>query len=124
MRPTNTRVDDYINSFEGEKKEWLTTMVTFMRQNFPELQETIFYQMPAFKFDGQYIAFSVAKDHFSFHTLDFEMIEELKILLPNAKFGRGSAKIRFTDRAAIPILFEMCRKIIARSSTGGAGIKV
>jgi len=79
-------VDDYINGFEEEKKEWLTTMVTFMRQNFPDLKETIFYGMPAFWFNNQYIAFSVAKEHFTFHTLDFEMIEELKTLLPKAKF--------------------------------------
>lgn len=114
-------VDEYINSFEGEKREWLNTMVTFMRQNFPDIRESIFYQMPAFRFDGQYIAFSVAKDHFSFHTLDFEMIEELKGRLPKAKFGKGSAKIKYSDRAAIPILFDICRKIVDRSKKGGVG---
>lgn len=108
-------VDEFIDGFEGEKKECLTTMVTFMRQNFPEVQETISYQIPTYKFDGQCIAFSAAQDHFTFHTLDFEMIDELKSLLPKAKFGRGSAKIAYADRAAIPILFEMCRKIIDRS---------
>jgi uncharacterized protein YdhG (YjbR/CyaY superfamily) len=108
-------VDDYVNRYDGEKKEWLTTMVTFMRQTFPGAKETISYQMPMYKFDGQYIAFSVAKDHFTFHTVDFEMIEELKSLLPKAKFGRGSAKIDYSDRAAIPVLFDMCKRIAARS---------
>jgi uncharacterized protein YdhG (YjbR/CyaY superfamily) len=108
------RVDDYIEGFEGEKKEWPTTMVRFMRDNYPELQETIFYQIPAFRFDGQYIAFSVAKEHFTYHTLDFEMIEELKARLPGAKFGRGSAKISYTDREAIPVLFDVSRKIVQR----------
>lgn len=116
-------VDEYVNRFEGEKKEWLTTMISFMRRDFPELKETIFYQMPAYRFDDQYIAFSVAKDHFSFHTLDFEMIEELKRLLPKAKFGRGSAQIKYTDRAAIPVLTAMCRKIVARSRNGDARMK-
>lgn len=88
-----------------------------MRESFPHLQEKISYQMPTYKFNGQYIAFSVAKDHFSFHTLDFEMIEELKMLLPRAKFGKGCAKVRYDDKAAIPILFAMCRKIVARSTT-------
>jgi uncharacterized protein YdhG (YjbR/CyaY superfamily) len=115
---TMDAVDDYINSFEGEKREWLATMISFMRQTFPQAKETISYQMPMFKFDGNYIAFSIAKDHFTFHTLDFEMIEELKLRLPKSKFGRGSAKIGFSDRAAIPVLFEMCRKIVARSSAG------
>ena len=29
-------VDEYINHFEGEKKEWLATMVGFMRETFPD----------------------------------------------------------------------------------------
>jgi len=113
-----TAVNDYINNFEGEKKEWLTTFVTFMRENFPETQETISYQMPTFKFNKKYIAFSVAKDHFSYHSLDFEMIEALKSLLPRAKFGKGCAKVDYNDRAAIPILFAMSRKIVERSRAG------
>jgi uncharacterized protein YdhG (YjbR/CyaY superfamily) len=113
-------VDEYVNSFEGEKKEWLVTFVTFMRENFPELQETIFYQMPAYKFNRSYIAFSVAKDHFTYHSLDFEMIEALKSLLPRAKFGKGSAKVSYSDRAAIPILFDMSTKIVERSKAGAA----
>ena len=108
-------VDDYINRYEGVKKEWLTIFVTFMRENFPGVQEIISYQMPTYKFNRNYIAFSIAKDHFTYHSLDFEMIEALKNLLPKAKFGKGSAKVNYNDRAAIPILFEMSRKIVERS---------
>lgn len=108
-------VNDYINSFEDMKKEWLTTFVTFMRESFPNVQENISFQMPTYKFNKLYIAFSAAKDHFSFHTLDFEMIEELKVLLPKAKFGKGCAKVKYNDKEAIPILFDMCKKIIDRS---------
>lgn len=106
-------VDQYINQFDGEKKEWLTTMVGFMRENFPNIEEKISYQIPTYKFDDTYISFSVAKDHFTYHTLDFDRIEELKRLLPKAKFGKGSAKIPYSERESIPILFEMTRKIVA-----------
>jgi uncharacterized protein YdhG (YjbR/CyaY superfamily) len=108
-------VDEYVNSFEGVKKEWLTIFVSFMRENFPEVQETISYQMPMYKFNRKYIAFSAAKEHFTFHSLDFEMIEALKELLPRAKFGKGSAKVKYEDRESIPILFEMSRRIVERS---------
>jgi uncharacterized protein YdhG (YjbR/CyaY superfamily) len=114
-------VDEYINTHEGVKKEWLTTLVTFMRENYPEIQETISYQMPMYKFQGKYIAFSVAKEHFSFHSLDFDMIEALKARLPKAKFGRGCAKVRYVDREYLPILFEMVRTIIERNQSAGAG---
>lgn len=88
-----------------------------MRESFPNVQEKISYQMPTYKFNRQYIAFSIAKDHFSFHTLDFEMIEELKALLPKVKFGKGCAKVKYSENAAIPILLDMCIKIVDRSKT-------
>jgi uncharacterized protein YdhG (YjbR/CyaY superfamily) len=108
-------VNEYIQQFDGEPKEWLTTFVTFMRENYPDIPEVISYQIPTWKFDRTYIAFSAAKEHFTFHTLDFEMIEELKTLLPKAKFGRGSAKVKYTDRVSIPILFDMAQKIVKRN---------
>ena len=110
-------VNNYIDNFEGDKKEWVVTFVTFMRENYPNIKETISFQIPTYKFNGMYIAFSAkAKEHFTFHTIDFEMIEELKKLLPNAKFGKGCAKVKYEDKAAIPVLFDMCRKIIERSN--------
>lgn len=109
-------VNNYTNQFEGDKKEWIMTFVTFMRENFPDVNEVISFQMPTYKFNGIYIAFSVkAKEHFSFHSLDFEMIGELKKRLPKAKFGKGCAKINYNNKEAIPILFDMCRKIVDRS---------
>jgi uncharacterized protein YdhG (YjbR/CyaY superfamily) len=111
-------VDAYLNRHEGVQKEWLTTFVSFMREQFPQLPEGISYQIPTYKFDKTYIAFSVAKEHFTFHTTDFEMIEALKTQLPNAKFGRGSAKVPYTSRESIPILFEMARTIVARHHAG------
>ena len=105
-------IDDYINMYNGEKKEWLTDLVTFMRNNFPNIPGKISYQMPLYKIGKVHIAFSVAKDHFTFHTIDFEIIEELKKLLPKEKFGRGCIKIKFSHIETKNILYEMCRKII------------
>lgn len=36
--------------------------------------------------------------------------------LPQAEFGKGCAKVKFGDQAAMPILFEACRKIVARNA--------
>lgn len=110
-------VDDYVNSYDGVKKEWITIFIIFMRKSFPNVKETMWYQMPTYKFNGQYIAFSIAKNHFTLHTLDFELIEGLKNLLPKEKFGKGCVKVNYTDKAAIPVLFDVCRKIVYRSNT-------
>lgn len=111
-------VDDYIARFDGEKREWLETFVAFMRETYPELPERISYGMPMWKFGGTYVAFSVARDHFTFHTLDFDVLEALKAQLPGASFGRGSAKVKFAERAAIPVLRQACRTIVERHTAG------
>jgi len=108
-------VEEYVNQFDGIKKQRLETLIEFMRTNFPEARETISYQMPMFKLNGSYVAFSAAKNHYTFHTLDFDLIEELKTQLPRAKFGKGSAKVPYDDEEALPVLFEYCRKVVERS---------
>jgi uncharacterized protein YdhG (YjbR/CyaY superfamily) len=108
-------VNEYIDSYEDEKKEWVVAFVTFMRKNYPNWEETISYQMPTYKFLGQYIAFNATKTHFTFHTLDFVMLEELKEELTNAKFGKRCVKVKYKDKDSIPILFDACRKIADRS---------
>ncbi|MBE0695806.1 MAG: DUF1801 domain-containing protein [Anaerolineaceae bacterium] len=113
-------VNDFLSNFDGEKREWLLTFISFMRENYPEIPETISYQIPTYKFNKKYIAFSVAKDHFSFHSLDFEMIESLKSLLPKAKFAKGCAKVNYKDREYIPILFDMCKIIVERNASAPA----
>ncbi len=106
-------IQDYTAQFEGAPREWLDVFIRFMEQNYPHIPGKISYQIPMYRFSGTYIAFSVAKTHFTFHTLDFERIEDLKTLLPKStKFGKGSAKIRFSETAAQPALLHMCSKII------------
>jgi len=107
-------VDDFIGMYSGEKAEWLVEMINFMRRTFPEIKEVMSYKIPTFKFDKTYIAFSIAKDHFSFHSKDFDMIEELKKQLPKEKFGRGCVKVRFANKDAIPVLKEMCKMIVSK----------
>lgn len=108
-------VNEYIENYDDEKKEWITAFVNFMRKNYPNWEETIAYQMPTYKFLGQYIAFNAAKTHFTLHTLDFVMLDKLKEELTNAKFGKRCVKVKYKDKDAIPILFDACRKIADRS---------
>ncbi|MBC6316949.1 iron chaperone [Listeria grandensis] len=112
-------VDQYIACLETEEQhKWTMTFVAFMRENYPDFEEKISCQMPTFKFGQQYIAFSNAKTHFSVHTLDFELVLEMKNRLPRAKFGKGCVKVKFEDDDAIPELFKFCREIVVRNQIG------
>lgn len=107
-------VDEYINQFESKQKQWIIEFVAYMREKHPEITETLSYKIPTYKFSNTYIAFSIAKNHFTFHTLDFDCIEMLKDQLPKATFGKGCAKIKYTDKEAKQILFQMFEYIIKR----------
>ncbi|MBC2079538.1 hypothetical protein HCA99_09980 [Listeria booriae] len=112
-------VNQYMADLEmDEQRQWTAKFVTFMRENYPDFEEKISYQIPTFKFGKQYIAFSNAKTHFSVHTLDFELVSEMKNRLPNAKFGKGCVKVKFKDEDAIPVIFDFCREIVARNQVG------
>lgn len=109
-------VDEFIAQYVGEPNVWLTTFVEFMRESYPDVPETIAYQKPTYKFPKTHIAFSVAKNHFTFHTPDVEGIEELKSILPLAKFGKSSAKVKFVDKSAQPALMSVIDSIVERHS--------
>ncbi|MBC1896296.1 hypothetical protein HCA68_01310 [Listeria booriae] len=112
-------VEQYMADLEmDEQRQWTAKFVTFMRENYPDFEEKISYQIPTFKFGKQYIAFSNAKTHFSVHTLDFGLVSEMKNRLPNAKFGKGCVKVKFKDEDAIPVLFDFCREVVVRNQVG------
>lgn len=119
MKNTLNIVDEHINQFEGEAREWLTSFVKHMRENYPHLEEVISFQMPTYKLGTgkkrNYIAFGTGKNHFSVHTIDFNYITELKTKLKNPGKGKGCVNVKFIDQQEIPILIEGIQEIIKRS---------
>lgn len=108
-------VDEFMDQYEGIQRQWIETFVAYMRKHYSEIEEVISYGIPTYKFDKMYIAFSLAKTHFTFHTLDFEMIEMMKDWLPRAKFGKGSAKVKYDDKEAETVLFDCIGRIVERN---------
>ena len=45
-------IEEYISGFDAIKKEWIVRLVEFMREVFPEIEETFDYKMPTYKGDG------------------------------------------------------------------------
>lgn len=112
-------VDEHINQFEGEANEWLKYFVGYMRENYPNLEEVISFQMPTYKLGSgkkrNYIAFGTGKNHFSLHTVDFEYITELKTKLKSPGKGKGCVNVKFKERQEISILLEGIKEIIDRN---------
>lgn len=105
-------VDEYIGTLAEPGRAWVQEFVGFMRREYPGVSEGISYQIPTYKVGNTYVAFSTAKAHFTFHTLDFARLERLKEELPDIRFGKGSAKVPYDCEEAKPALFAAARDII------------
>ncbi len=108
-----TTPQEYIDSIDGPGKEWLTEFYNYMKKCHSGIEPVMFRQRPMYRVGKSYVMFTAAKDYFTMHTLNFELIEELKRLLPGSGNGKGCVNIKYTNDAAKPVLKAMCDKIIA-----------
>lgn len=108
-----TTPQEYVHSVTGPGRAWLEEFYTYMQERHPDIRPVMFRQRPMYKVGKSYVMFTAAKDHFSLHTLNFDLIEELKRQIPKSGNGKGSVNVRCTNEGAKPILKAMCDKIIA-----------
>ncbi len=109
-------LEQYLETLDDNGKHWVCEFCSYVTKNYPHLELTMFRQRPMFKrkdsyLDG-YVMFTAAKSHFTFHTLNFALVEEAKTLLNGAQFGKGSIKVKYKNDGAIPILKSLCDKEI------------
>ncbi len=103
---------EYAATLEGPGASWFQEFFDYMREKHAGIEPIMFRQRPMFRVGKSYVMFTVAKDHFSLHTLNFELIEELKSKLPRAGFGKGCANIKFADEAAKPVLKALVDEVV------------
>lgn len=63
MSNSFSTIADYISLFDGEKKELLIALREIIASAAPEATETINYQMPTFRYNGNLIHFAMSKNH-------------------------------------------------------------
>lgn len=108
--------EEYIDSLNGDKRLWLCEFITHMKNAHPDINPIMFRQRPMYKVGNSYVLFAVAKEHFSIHTLNFDLLVKLKEKLKNADYGKGCIKVKFKDVEAQPILKNFCDEIIQQNS--------
>ncbi len=116
----NPKVNEHIeNTLSGEGKRWVREFVDWMREHYPELEEVISFQMPTFKLGSganrHYLSFHAAKEHFSFHTMDFDFIDALRTKLAKPGKGKGCVQVRFDDEQGKQVLFSAIPELIQRA---------
>lgn len=113
-------VDLYIKNLTEVQKDWIIFFVDYMRKHHSDIEEVISYKMPTYKLGTgkmrNYIAFSVSKNHFSMHSMDFEYILYLKDKLKNPGKGKGCVNVLYSNIDERNVLINAIEEIIKRNS--------
>ncbi len=98
--PTYTTVDEYISEFPPEIGKILQKIRSVIRKAAPRAEESISYQIPAFKLDGKnLIYFAAFKNHISVYPAprgSAEFREDCQVI--------RAARARSSSRSAGPFL--------------------
>jgi uncharacterized protein YdhG (YjbR/CyaY superfamily) len=105
---TDLRIDKYIANFPNDVQEILEKIRATIREAAPDAEETISYQMPTFRLNGNLVHFAAYKKHIGFYPTP-SGIEKFKQELSAYPSAKGSVQFPL-DR---PIPYELIGKITA-----------
>lgn len=110
MKRKPTTIDEYVATFpDGEKRAALEKLRKTIRAAAPRAEETISYDIPAFKLDGQaLIWFAGWKHHYSLYPVSPELLRAHGIDPKGYEFSKGT--IRLPARQALPV--DVVRRIV------------
>ena len=100
-------IDEYISTFPSNVQSILEKMRQTIRECAPGAEETISYQIPTFKLDGNLVHFAAFKDHISFFPTSSGR-EAFKKELSMYKGGRGTVQFPMDK----PIPYNLVQKIV------------
>lgn len=110
--------EQYLEAVPDVARPWLTEFWNHLAERAPELEPSMFRQVPMYKFAVSYLSgyvmFTAAKAHFSVHALEFDLIAEAQRTIPGAFGGKGSVSVKYANEAAKPALLELVDAVLAR----------
>ena len=100
-------IDGYIASFPIEVQEKLNMIRKVIREEAPDAEEKISYQMPTFAYYGNLVHFAAYSKHIGFYPAP-SGIEAFQEELKEYKGAKGSVQFPLSK----PIPYELIRKIV------------
>ncbi len=91
IKKTFNNIDEYISIFPDEVQAILQTIRQAIQEVAPEAEETINYQIPTFKLNGNLVHFAAFKKHIGFYPTP-SGIEAFKNELSIYEGAKGSVK--------------------------------
>ena len=100
-------IDDYISKFPKKIQEILEKLRQTIKNSAPKAEETINYQIPTFKLNGNLLHFAAYKNHIGFYPTSLAIIK-FKDELSLYESAKGSVKFPINK----PIPYDLVRKIV------------
>ncbi len=106
-KKTFKTIDEYIASFPKDVQAILVELRQAIKDIVPQAEETISYQIPTYRLNGNLVHFAAFKDHISFFPTS-SGVEAFKEKLNSYKTSKGT--IRFSIDEPIP--FDLVKEIV------------
>jgi uncharacterized protein YdhG (YjbR/CyaY superfamily) len=104
---TPKTIDEYIAGFPPDVQTLLQQIRATIREEAPEAQEAIKYQIPTFVLDGNLVHFAAFKKHIGFYPTPTGT-EHFQRELSGYKAAKGSIQFPLSE----PIPFDLIREIV------------
>lgn len=101
-------VDEYISNFPVEVQEKLSSIRAIIRENAPDAEEKISYQMPAYILHGMLLYFAGYKNHIGFYPSTSGIIA-FKKGLSIYKGAKGSVQFPLDQPLPLSLIAEIVR---------------
>ena len=107
MRKQLQTIDEYIATFPQNVQDILEELRHTIRDSAPKAEETISYQMPTFKLNGNLVHFAAYKNHIGFYPTP-SAIKEFEKELSQYELIKGTVKFPINQ----PIQFDLIKRIV------------
>jgi len=100
-------IDEYIEGFPPETRDLLQKLHSVIRDAAPQASETISYQMPTFRLNGNLVHFAAFQNHIGFYPTP-SGIEKFQAQLSSYKNAKGSVQFPITK----PLPYDLIAEIV------------
>jgi uncharacterized protein YdhG (YjbR/CyaY superfamily) len=106
-KKTYKTIDEYISAFSKTVQDILQELRQAIRESAPNAEESISYQMPTFRFNGNLVHFAAFKNHIGFYPTP-SGINAFKEELVSYKTSKGAVQFPLNK----PIPFDLVKKMV------------
>jgi uncharacterized protein YdhG (YjbR/CyaY superfamily) len=101
-------IDDYIRGYSREVQQLLQSMRQTIKKAAPKAEETISYNIPAFRLSGMLVWFAAFKNHIGFYP-GAEAMKVFKDELSAYKSAKGSVQFPFDQPLPLALVGRIVR---------------